>query len=324
MNSPVTYRWSFRLALLMAVIALLPIGVGAVVTTVKAGMAFADWPTSDGQNMLFYPWLQSTGDKFLEHGHRLAGMLIGVVSLIFTAWAFLADRRPAVRSFALIVLLGVIAQGVLGGFRVRLNEDVMALLHGHFAAWVFTALWLTVLVTADDKLQIADAERPRTALLAASGVAFAAVFVQYILGGRLRHLHASDAWLIHPWFAIAVVAAVLAVQVLAGRQNLPRLQTTAQCALWLVALQGALGLFTWGAKYGFPQWDIMAEPGSPAQVALSSLHKVVGLLTFAAIGVGFVQALTPRLSVGHVSHVPEESVTDVTLGNVAHAAGGLS
>ncbi len=60
---------------------LLPISVGAVVTTVDAGMAFADWPTSDGHGMLAYPWLKSTGDKFLEHGHRLAGMLIGVMSL---------------------------------------------------------------------------------------------------------------------------------------------------------------------------------------------------------------------------------------------------
>src|SRR5262249_6898084 len=87
MNSSVTYRWSFRLALLMAAIALLPIGLGAVVTTVEAGMAFADWPTSDGYDMLWYPWLTSTGDKFLEHGHRLAGMLIGIVSLFFTGWA---------------------------------------------------------------------------------------------------------------------------------------------------------------------------------------------------------------------------------------------
>src|SRR5689334_6182088 len=96
MNSSVIYHWSFRLALLMALLALLPISVGAVVTTVEAGMAFADWPGSDGHNMLLYPWLKSSGDKFLEHGHRLAGMLIGIVSLLFTAWAFAADRRPAV------------------------------------------------------------------------------------------------------------------------------------------------------------------------------------------------------------------------------------
>lgn len=286
--------WSHRLAWLMAITALLPIGLGAVVTTVEAGMAFADWPTSDGHGMLTYPWLKSTGDKFLEHGHRLAGMLIGVVSLIFTAWAFLADRRPAVRMLAVVVLLGVVAQGLLGGLRVRMNQDEMALLHGNFAAWVFTAMCLTVLATVNPQAVIADEARPSGALQAASGAAFLSVFVQYILGGRLRHLGASDAWLIHPWFAIAVVAGALLVQYLASRQPLPRIQTTAQRALWLVMAQAALGLFTWGAKYGYPQWDILAERMSPAEVALSSLHKVVGLLTFAAIAVAFVQIVAAR------------------------------
>lgn len=291
MTSSNFFVWSHRLAWLMAALALLPISVGAVVTTVEAGMAFADWPSSDGHNMLVYPWLNSSGEKFLEHGHRLAGMLIGIVSLTFAGWAFLADRRPLVRVLAVIVLLGVIAQGIIGGIRVRQNNDVWALIHGHTAAWVFTAMCVTVLVTGKHGADITDAVRPRLSLMLASGSALAAVFVQYMLGGRLRHLGSSDAWLIHPWFAIAVVLTVLAVHFLAGRQELPRIQTTAQIALGLVFAQVALGLFTWGAKYGYPAWDIMAVQRSPAQIALSSLHQVVGLLTFAAIGVGFVQII---------------------------------
>ena len=275
----------------MAALALLPIGLGAVVTTVEAGMAFADWPTSDGYLMVTYPWLKSSGDKFLEHGHRLAGMLIGIAALAFTGWAFAVDRRPVVKTFAVVVLLGVIVQGVIGGIRVRQNDDVWALIHGHSAAWVFTAMCLTVLATAKSQAKIVDEERPGIALLIASGAAFLSVFVQYVLGGRLRHLGSSDAWLIHPWFAIAVVACVLWVHFLAQRRDLPRIQTTAQIAVWLVGSQAALGVFTWGAKYGYPQWDILGEPLSPAQVALSSLHKIVGLLTFAAIGVTFAQVI---------------------------------
>lgn len=254
-------------------------------------MAFADWPSSDGHNMLLYPWLRSSGDKFLEHGHRLAGMLIGIVSLVFTAWAFIADGRVVLRRYAVLVLLGVIAQGALGGLRVWMNKEEMAFVHGNFAAWVFIAMCLTVLAAGNDRAEIADGERPAGGLLIAAGVSFLTVFVQYILGGRLRHFGSSDAWLVHPWFALAVVMSVLTVHFLAGRQNLPRLQTTATIALWLVFAQAALGLFTWGAKYGFPAWDILAERLSPSQVALSSLHKVVGLLTFAAVGVGCVQTL---------------------------------
>jgi cytochrome c oxidase assembly protein subunit 15 len=286
-----TFRWTHRLAWLMAALALLPIGIGAVVTTVEAGMAFADWPNSDGYLMITYPWLKSSGDKFLEHGHRLAGMLIGIVSLAFAGWSFAVDRRPAVRRLAVLILIGVIAQGLLGGLRVRMNNDELALLHGSFAAWVFTAMCLAVAAAATPQATIADAGRPGAGLIIASATSFAAVVVQYVLGGRLRHLGASDAWLIHPWFAIAVVVSVIVVQILAQRRDLPRIQTYSQIAVWLVGTQAALGIFTWGAKYGYPQWDIVAEPLSPAQVALSSLHQVVGLLTFAAIGVTFVQVL---------------------------------
>jgi len=278
----------------MAAIALLPISVGAVVTTVEAGMAFADWPSSDGHGMLFYPWLKSSGDKFLEHGHRLAGMLIGIVSLCFTGWAFAIDRRPAIRWLAVLVLMGVIVQGVIGGIRVRQNNDVWALIHGQTAAWVFIAICLTALSAGNESSEISDPVRPNLGLLTMSVIAFSAMIVQYLLGGRLRHLGSSDAWLVHPWFAAVVVAAVLGVSVFAARQELPRLQTTCQIALWMVFAQAALGLLTWGAKYGYPQWDILAERLSPAQVALSSLHKVIGLMTFAAVGVMFAQVTAGR------------------------------
>ena len=48
-----------RFAVATCFVALLPIGIGTLVTTLRAGMAFTDWPTSDGQNMLLYPWLNA-------------------------------------------------------------------------------------------------------------------------------------------------------------------------------------------------------------------------------------------------------------------------
>ena len=87
----------FWLAATTAATALLPIVVGALVTTKGAGMAFRDWPTSDGQGMLSYPWLSSAGDKFIEHGHRLAGITIGCVSIAFALCAWLLESRRWVR-----------------------------------------------------------------------------------------------------------------------------------------------------------------------------------------------------------------------------------
>ena len=136
----------FWLAVATAATALLPIVAGALVTTLDAGMAFRDWPTSDGQGMLSYPWLHSAGDKFIEHGHRLAGIVIGCVSIVFAASAWLLEPRRWVRWCALGVLLAVVAQGLLGGGRVLADARLFAMVHGAFAAAVFAFMSSMALV----------------------------------------------------------------------------------------------------------------------------------------------------------------------------------
>ncbi len=107
--SNVSYNpWLHRLAVMTACVALLPIVFGAMVTTADAGMAFSDWPSSDGYNMLMYPWLKSAGDQFVEHGHRLAGMLIGIFSIILCGAVCRCESRTWVKVVAVLILLGVI------------------------------------------------------------------------------------------------------------------------------------------------------------------------------------------------------------------------
>ena len=48
-------RWPHRIAVTLLVTTWLQICAGGLVTTLGAGMAFEDWPTSDGQNMFLYP-----------------------------------------------------------------------------------------------------------------------------------------------------------------------------------------------------------------------------------------------------------------------------
>ena len=136
----------FGLAVITAATALLPIVVGALVTSHKAGMAFPDWPTSDGQGMFAYPWLKSAGDKFIEHGHRLAGILIGCVSIVFATACFALEPRRWVRWCGVGVLLAVITQGLLGGGRVLADARILAMFHGASAAVVFTFMSSVALV----------------------------------------------------------------------------------------------------------------------------------------------------------------------------------
>ena len=113
-------------------------------------MAFRDWITSDGYFMPFYPWLSSAGDKFVEHGHRLFGMTAGILSIVLVIVTWRTEPRSWVRKFSLVILAGVILQGILGGMRILLDERTLALVHGctgplffalTVAMVVFTSKW---------------------------------------------------------------------------------------------------------------------------------------------------------------------------------------
>ena len=150
MTTSTADRWLHRYAVLTAAVALLPIGMGALVTTLDAGMAFLDWPTSDGQNMFLYPWLldfQANREKFVEHGHRLAGSLIGLLSIGLVALTLRRESRRWVRALSIGILAAVILQGLLGGFRVIADARVAALVHGAFASLIFSTITVFALVT---------------------------------------------------------------------------------------------------------------------------------------------------------------------------------
>jgi cytochrome c oxidase assembly protein subunit 15 len=110
--------------------------VGGLVTTTNSGMAFRDWLTSDGHFMLFYPWFQATGEKFIEHGHRLLGAVVGFLAIGLVLVSSRTEPRRWVRRVSWAILVGVLLQGFLGGMRVVFAVDhdnmarALALLHG--------------------------------------------------------------------------------------------------------------------------------------------------------------------------------------------------
>ena len=131
MNEQVYHPRLHQLAKATPWVALVTLIAGALVTSKNAGMAFRDWPTSDGQPMLSYPWFADFArnwNKFLEHGHRLAGVLIGLWSILFVTAVCWIEERGWVKGLAFAVLIGVICQGLLGGFRVWFDERGLAMI----------------------------------------------------------------------------------------------------------------------------------------------------------------------------------------------------
>ena len=322
MNRPSQSMWLHRFAWLIAALTvLLPVTTGAVVTTLQAGMVFADWPSSDGHNMLAYPWWNSARDQFVEHGHRLAGMVIGLLSISLVIAAWLLDGRRQVRFVASLILVAVVAQGLLGGARVLLEKQVLALIHGDFAALVFSLMAVMILITSrgwDERTRL-KSEAASQRVSSAARFLLVSLIAQYVMGGFLRHLRERQefawAWMIHPWFALFVLfATALFVWSTYGTGS----DYLGRCATSLVGLtiaQSLIGLGTWYVKYGVPSWGVVAQQDSMPQIVVCSLHKVVGLLTLmtGVLTVICCRALKPLNDHSHHVSVGETSVAGAVL-----------
>src|SRR5579862_4622869 len=71
---------------------------GAFTTSINAGMAFPDWPLSNGS--LNPPgWLRNIS-MFAEHSHRLSAGVMTVLTLILAAWISLKEERRWLRRLA--------------------------------------------------------------------------------------------------------------------------------------------------------------------------------------------------------------------------------
>ena len=264
-----------RTALVTAVVSLLPIGLGSLVTTLGAGMAFLDWPSSDGHGMLAYPWLRSSGDKFVEHGHRLAGVLIGLCSVVLCgiAWAHSLDR--AVRIACSLVLAGVVVQGLIGGLRVRLDRSTVALAHSVFGCLVFVALWMTAEMTRLSRASV-NCEAHRTVSRSILAVIFpSACLSQYVIGGFVRHLGVFVDW--HLAGAVLVTLCSIWVVCDSLRSGSLDLRTAGRWVLLSVLIQVLVGLMVWGTKFGFPPIGVVAVHHSLLQITARSLHTITGM-----------------------------------------------
>lgn len=307
--------WLHRIALLTACVALLPILMGALVTTKDAGMAFPDWPSSDGHNMLTYPWLKSAGAKFLEHGHRLAGILIGLASIALALTAARVEDRPWVRWLTYSVVAAVVTQGTLGGQRVLLDQRGLAFVHGSFAALVLALMASVAVVTSRNwhGARPCSTSLGRLKLLAL--LTCGCVFIQYILGGLLRHQgrvlyeHLGFA------FVVALMVIWLAMAAAAAGNAWLRMPSIGLAALTIMQL--ALGAGAWVTKYGFD--GRVAVYGSLEQDVTRTGHVLCGMLLFVTCVVLTVRiARLQHLSTGIAVVHTDASVFDRSL----HLAGG--
>jgi len=274
--------WPFRIGLVTTWATFLLIMAGGIVTTTGAGMAVPDWPTTFGYNMFLYPWSKMVGGVLYEHMHRLVGSLVGGLTLTLTVVVWAVEDRRWVRGLAVAAVVAVVVQGVLGGLRVILVQDALAIVHGGLAQAFFALVATVTLVTSRGWLTpcrvLSSLDVVRIRRLALSTTV--GLYVQILLGTLVTHRGSRlDA---HLFVAalVSVTVILLAVRIRSGRAAWPELLRPAD-ALWgLWLLQVLLG---GGAYVGkFLAADVLL--GGFLAVALPVAHRLVaGLMLIVAL-----------------------------------------
>src|SRR5919112_5811193 len=99
------YNRALHVLALLTTAATFPlIFMGGLVTSHGAGMSVPDWPNSYGYNMFTFPPSKWVGGIFYEHTHRLAGTVVGMLSIALALVASRAEPRKWVRRLAYSVL----------------------------------------------------------------------------------------------------------------------------------------------------------------------------------------------------------------------------
>ena len=279
------------------------IWVGGLVTSHDAGMAVPDWPSTYGYNLFLYPWKTwffGPFDVFVEHGHRLLGAAVGLITIGFLLSIFLCDRRLWMRFAAIAALSLVIAQGVIGGGRVELNAPALAQLHGCVGPLFFALTASLAVMTSrlwrEHRRSESPASEPR--LVRLGWISVALLFGQIVLGSFLRHGSRWAApehfrmWLMfHLLMAFVVAGHLLWWSMRAARHGeFGRMFFRPAISLAImILLQMCLGGATWVVNYGWPVWmhwlDFAAGYRIQAQGMLQSTivtgHVAVGSLLLA-------------------------------------------
>jgi len=277
---------------------------GGSVTTLGAGMAVDGWLVAEGHFLPFFPlekWLRDT-PTFVEHTHRVFGMLVGLCALAGLTLTFLRTRSTSARLGASAALFAVCLQGTLGGLRVLENDPRLAFLHGALAQAVFALLCVNAVLQSAawrEAGPLPAAQDELGALRSAALAGVLVVFGQVVLGAWYRHglrpapVESSSLRLsLHGIGALLVVFACARVM----RRGAELRQASALPGGLARVLRAVPGLLLAQLVLGGLAWSAAtSSPGDPAAWALSIAHVLGGALLLAAMAVAW--AWTGRLSV---------------------------
>lgn len=275
--------------------------LGAFTTSIGAGMAFPDWPLSNG-SINPEGWLSDIS-MFAEHSHRLTGAMMGFITIGLVVWLWRREERPWLRRLGVWALGIVVLQGLIGGKRVTLNAidvpwfhmslgEMLRIPHG-ILAQVYVCLLIGI-AAACSRSWIERTMPLGPAVRKVGLICLGLMFVQLVIAVKMRHNAAGlaiptfpfstpppeNAWLPAEWdfrvaihFAHRAMAVVLAVALTAfawvirrDRAATASMRAGASALVSLMILQILLGAqIIWTMR----------------RAEMTTAHVVVGALTLA-------------------------------------------
>src|SRR5688572_1567373 len=231
--------------------------------------------------MFLFPWSGMVGGVFYEHSHRLLGSLVGAltVALAVALW----PRGGRLRALGVVAVAAVIAQGVIGGLRVILLTDGLALVHGPLAHAFFALVVALALVTSARMARPAPAVDGATRGLTVAGATL--VYAQIVFGALLTHAGRLD---LHLAGAVAVFVLMPIVTARLGRTGDAVAVPAARALVLLLGVQLLLGVGSYLARFS----AIWIPGGQLTMLALPVAHRLVGGLILAAAVVLAVRVIT--------------------------------
>jgi heme a synthase len=266
--------WPHRLALLTTAATFVLILAGGVVTTTGAGMAVPDWPTTFGYNMFLFPWSKMVGGILYEHVHRLLGSLVGALTLTLAALLWAVESRRWVRGLGVAALVAVVIQGVLGGLRVVLGQDALAIVHGGFAhAFLALVAGLALFTSPSWRVPVAVLSAADARFTSGLSLCLAVgLYLQIVLGTLVTHRGAGVAAHIAVAGLVSVGVLLLGFRIGMRRADWPELSRPAATLRALWAIQMILGVGSYVAR--FHAADVALGPG--LSIAFPVAHRLAG------------------------------------------------
>ncbi len=288
--------WLARFGVVNALAIVPLLFVGGLVTSSASGMAFPDWPTSNGRAMFLYPLslMMSDYKQFYEHSHRLFGMLVGISTITLTVYTLVCERRAWVKGAAIGLLVLVIGQGVLGGQgRVVGNSPLMGMLHGILGQLTFGAA-VALAACLGRGFREATSTGVRTVSVTVAALLLASLVLQLGLGAAYRHLGHKHVMFTHAVTAIlpTIFAAIAGFSAARGKAGSPAERGLARLGKGLIhttSFQWILGIAAFVAVLAYPA--TATEDRNWIRIITGTVHHFNGAIILALASLAAVWAV---------------------------------